>query len=139
MKAFRLIAATMVAACLMTAAAVAADITGSWKWSQQGRNGSQDYTAKFALKDGKLTGSVMVPGFGGGEPMSIDISDASFADGNVAFSLVREFNGNKIVTKFTGKFDGDTIKGSSERPGRGEGAAPMKSDWNASRVSDKKM
>jgi hypothetical protein len=137
MKALRIIAAALVAACVITASAVAADITGSWKWTQQGRNGAQDYTAKFALKDGKLTGSVMVPGFGGGEPTSVDITDASFADGNVAFSLVREFNGNKIVTKFTGKFDGDSIKGSSERPGR-DGGAPMKSDWNASRA-DKKM
>ena len=54
----------MVAACVITASAVAADITGSWKWSQQGRNGAQDYTAKFALKDGKLTGETLtfVPG-----------------------------------------------------------------------------
>lgn len=138
MKAFRIIAAAFVAACVMTASALAADISGNWKWTSQGRNGAQEYTAKLALKDGKLTGSVVVPGFGGGEPSTIEISDASIADGNVTFSVVREFNGNKFATKYTGKLDGDSIKGSSERPGR-DGGAPMKSDWNAARVSDKKM
>lgn len=138
MKALRLIAATVVAACVMTAVAAAADITGNWKWSQQGRNGSQDYTAKFALKDGKLTGTVMMPGFGGGEPMAVEISDGSVKDGDVTFSIVREFNGNKFATKYEGKLDGDTIKGSSERPGR-NGGAPMKSDWSATRATDKKM
>ena len=138
MKALRLFAAALVAACLMTAAANAADITGNWKWSQQGRNGSQDYTAKFALKGGNLTGSVMMPGFGGGEATEVEISDASVKDGTVAFSIVREFNGNKFVIKYEGKLDGDTIKGSTERPGRG-GGDPTKSDWSAMRVMDKKM
>lgn len=138
MKAFRIIAATFVAACVMTAVAAAADITGSWKWTSQGRQGPQEYTAKFALKDGKLTGTVMMPGFGGGEPTAVEISDASVKDGAVTFSVVREFNGNKFATKYEGKLDGDTIKGSSERPGR-DGGAPMKSDWSATRVADKKM
>ncbi|HWA10011.1 MAG TPA: hypothetical protein VG838_11220 [Opitutaceae bacterium] len=134
MKALRIFAATIVAACVMTAVAAAADITGNWKWSQQGRQGSQDYTAKFAMKDGKLTGSVMVPGFGGGEAQSVDISDASVAaDGTVTFSLVREFNGNKFATKYTGKLDGDTITGSTERPGRNGGAATT-SEWKATRA-----
>jgi opacity protein-like surface antigen len=139
MKALRIIAATFVAACLMTAAAAAANIAGNWKWTSQGRNGAQDYTAKFALADGKLTGSVVAPGFGGGEPMTIDISDATFTDGTVTFSVVRDFNGNKFATKYTGKLDGDAIKCSIERPGRGEGAAPTKTDWSATRVTDKKM
>ena len=53
--------------------------------------------------------------------------------GAVAFSVEREFNGNKMVIKYTGKLDGDTIKGSIERPGRNGGDA-TKVDWTATRV-----
>jgi hypothetical protein len=139
MKSLRILAVAFAATCLMTAAAVAADPTGNWKWTQQGRGGSQEITAKLALKDGALTGSITSPGRGGGDPVTTDISDASFKDGMIAFSLVREFNGNKIVTKYSGKLDGDTITGSSERPGRGDGAPPMKTDWVATRVAAMKM
>jgi hypothetical protein len=62
----------------------------------------------------------------------IPISDASFKDGQIAFSVVREFNGNKLETKYLGKLDGDTIKGTSEGPGR-DGQV-TKRDWTATRA-----
>ena len=115
------------AAIVMTTGAFAADIAGNWKWTTQGQNGAQESTAKFELKEGKLTGNVKSPR---GET---DISSASIKDGAVAFNIEREFNGNKMVIKYTGKFDGDTIKGSVERPGRNGGEA-TKTDWTATRV-----
>jgi hypothetical protein len=39
----------------------------------------------------------------------------------------------KFVSKYTGKVEGDTIKGSIERPGR-DGGAATKTDWTATRV-----
>ncbi len=133
MKSLRILAATFVASCLMTAAAFAADPSGSWKWSQAGRQGQQEITAKLVLKDGKLTGSVLQPGRGGGEPMPIDISDASFKGDVVAFSTVRTFGDNKIVTKYEGKLDGDSIKGTIER-GAFNGQEATKSDWAATKA-----
>jgi hypothetical protein len=135
MKSLRFILAALAAVCLIsTAAHAAADPTGTWKWSQPGRGGGSptEITAKLALKDGKLTGAVMLPARGGGDPMSIDITDATFTDGTVTFSTVQEFNGNKRVTKYTGKLDGDTITGTVLRPGRG-GGEPMPADWVAKR------
>jgi len=135
MKSLRLALAAIAAVCMITVAAhaQAADPTGTWKWSQPGRGGNpQEVTAKLALKDGALTGSVTLPARGGGDPISIDISDATFTDGTVAFSTVQEFNGNKRVTKYTGKLDGDTITGTALRPGRG-GAEPTPADWVAKR------
>ena len=38
-----------------------------------------------------------------------------------------------LVTKYAGKLAGDEIKGSIERPGRGEGQPPQKTDWLAKR------
>jgi hypothetical protein len=128
MKSLRILALALVSA----AAAYAADPSGNWKWTTMGRGGNpQEVTAQLALKDGKLTGSVTTT------RGSLDISDASFMDADIAFTTVATFGDNKIAIKYTGKLDGDTIKGSIERPGR-DGGAPTKADWNATRVMEAK-
>lgn len=127
MKSFRLMTAALAAVCLTSILAYAADIAGTWKWSFPGRDGQpREVTLKLELKDGQLTGSMS--GFRGETP----ISDASFKDGQVAFSIVREFNGNKFETKYQGTLDGDTIKGTSE--GTGRDGQVMKRDWTATRA-----
>lgn len=121
-------AAAFLAASALTLSAFAADITGSWKWTTQGRNGPMENTAKFALKDGVLTGTVT------GRMGDAPIGDASFKEGNIHFTVTREFNGNQIVIKYDGKLDGDTITGKVERPGR-EGDSPVILEWKATRVN----
>jgi hypothetical protein len=146
MKSLRLILAVF-AAGLLSAAAFAADPSGTWKFAMQGGRGGggggnggggggrggMEVTFKLALKDGKLTGTYTQPGRQGGAPTDIEISDASFKDDTVTFSVVREFNGNKVTTKFEGKVEGDTIKGTMLAPGRG-GGEPMPREWTASKA-----
>ena len=128
MKSLRLIAEAFAAVCLTTVIAFAADPSGIWKWSVPGRDGQmRDMTLKLELKDGQLTGTMS--GFRGDTP----ITNASIKDDQITFTIVREFNGNKIETKYDGKLDGNTIKGSSEGPGR-DGQV-TKRDWNATRSS----
>ncbi len=67
-------------------------------------------------------------GFRGDTP----ISNASFKDDQIAFSVVREFNGNKFETKYTGKLAGDTITGSTVSTGR-DGETNTR-EWTATRV-----
>jgi hypothetical protein len=120
-------AAAFAAVCLTSILALAADVAGNWKWSVPGRDGqSRDVTLKLELKEGQLTGSLS--GFRGETP----ISGASFKDGQIAFSVVRERNGNKVETKYQGVLDGDTIKGSFEGPDR-DGQV-TKRDWTATRA-----
>ena len=126
MKNLARFAAAFLAASTLTISAYASDLTGSWKWTAQGRNGPMEVSAKLALKDGALTGTVA--GRNGDSP----IGDASFKDGQLAFTVTREFNGNKFVIKYAGKLDGDTITGTIERPGRG-GGDPVKTEWKATR------
>ena len=111
----------------MTAAAFAADPTGVWKWSNQGRDGQTfESTLKLELKDGKLSGTIT------GRMGDTPISDASIKEDAIAFAVEREFNGNKFVMKYAGKLDGDTITGSVETPRRdGE---TRKRDWIAKRA-----
>jgi hypothetical protein len=102
------------------------DPTGTWKWSYTGQNGqSRETTAKLKLDGDKLTGSVA--GRGG----DTDISDATLKGDEVAFTVVREFNGNKMTQKYHGKISGDTIKGKVERQ-RGDGDSQT-SEWEAKR------
>lgn len=129
MKSSRKLLVALVVACFTAVAAFAADPTGNWKWTQEGRNGPQETTAKLALKDGKVTGTVTSP------RGDAEISDGTFKDGAIAFSVVRDFGGNKIVMKYAGKLEGDAIKGTFERPDMtGGGGAATKTDWAATRT-----
>ena len=133
MKSYQKLLAAILAACFITVAAFAADASpaGTWKFTAPGRGGNPgaERTLKLDLKDGKLTGMLM--GTTGGQFQIPDtaISAASYKDGMVAFSVEVEFNGNKNVTKYTGKLEGDMIKGSLERAGRD--GAMQKVDWMA--------
>ena len=127
MKSFRMITAAFAAVCLTSVLAFAGDPTGTWKWTVPGRDGQpRDVTLKLELKDGQLSGNRS--GFRGETPLS----DASFKDDQIAFSVVREFNGNKLETKYQGKLDGDTLKGSSE--GTGRDGQVTKREWTAMRA-----
>jgi hypothetical protein len=122
--------AAVAAVCLVSAAAFAADPSGTWKWSQPGRGGGapRESTLTLAMKDGKLTGKVATPGRDGATTTT-EIANGSIKGDVVSFTVEREFNGNKIVTKYSGKLAGDTITGESEGPGRD--GATQKREWVA--------
>lgn len=149
MKLLRRSVAAFAALCLFAAAAFAADPSGTWKWTQQGRGGRgggggggggggagggtpREVTLTLAMKDGKLTGKVASPGRDG-NVMETEISNASVSGDNIAFNVEREFNGNKFVMKYTGKIQGDTLTGQIESPGR-DGGEAMKREWTAKRA-----
>ena len=131
---FKLLAACF-AACFITLAAFAADASpaGTWKWTFPGRGGGPGFeqTLKLDLKDGALTGTVIGSQTPMGTLPDVAIQDASFAGGVVKFTVTREFNDRKFTSKYEGKLDGDTIKGSIERPNRDGGT--QKTEWTATR------
>ncbi len=129
--------AASVALLISAVTAIAADASpaGTWKFTAAGRGGNPgiERTLTLELKDGQLTGMLKGASMGQFEIPDTAISAASFKDGAVAFNVELDFNGNKFVTKYTGKLDSDTITGSVERPGR-DGGAPVKTDWVAKRA-----
>lgn len=128
MKSLRSLFAAGLAACFLTIAAFAGDPTGTWKWSQPGRDGqTSEVSLKLELKEEKLTGSLT------GRMGETDISDAAFKDDTVTFSVVRERNGSKWVSKYSARLEDDTLKGAIEMPGR-DGGEPTKRDWSAARA-----
>src|SRR5258705_10365395 len=74
-----------------------ADPTGTWKWSFTGQNGqTRETTLKLKLDGEKLTGSVS--GRGG----ETAIAEAKVKGEEISFQVTREFNGNKVTTKYNG-------------------------------------
>lgn len=81
------------------------DPTGTWKWETEMNGMKRTSTLKLKLDGDKLTGAMV-----GRQNMETAIGDATFKDGAVSFTVTREMNGNKNVTKYSGKVDGDSLK-----------------------------
>ncbi|HEV2969456.1 MAG TPA: hypothetical protein VGY55_05645 [Pirellulales bacterium] len=123
----RLLAPMIVLAIVATATAVRAadDPTGTWKFSMKaGNNQTRDVTIKLKLDGDKLTGSIA------GRTNDTPITDGQYKDGDISFSVVRERNGNKFTTKYSGKLSGDGIKGKIESERNGQ---TNTQDWDAKR------
>jgi len=114
----------------------AASATGTWTWTTPGRNGGEERKFTLTLKqDGeKLTGKLSTPGRDGAASET-EIADGSVKGSDVAFSVTREFQGNKRTSKYTGKLTADAITGKVESQGR-DGAAQTR-DWTAKREAKK--
>lgn len=120
-------------ACLLLALGLSAqaadknDPTGTWTWSVPGRDGNtREVTAKLKLDGDKLTGSIS------GRQNDTNIEDGKLSGDQISFKVTREFNGNKIVQKFSGKIAGDSIKGKIESEREGQ---PTSRDWDAKRAA----
>lgn len=103
------------------------DPTGTWKWTAGGKGGkgkAREQIGKFTVKGDKVTGTVS------GGKNEAKIEDGTFKDGKISFTVTREFNGNKLVSKYSGTVKGDTIKGTIERTFNDK---DIKSDWEAKR------
>ena len=123
MKAFILIFAAVALAAFTTFGADT-NADGVWKWSLAGQNG--ETILKLKQEGEKLTGTYTNQ-FGKAE-----ISDGSLKDGNIAFKVEREFNGQPFIVKYSGKLSGDKITGKCEFEINGDTRAL---DWDAKRDS----
>jgi hypothetical protein len=114
-----------------TAEDKAPSATGTWSWTTPGRNGGAERKMTLTLtQDGeKLTGKVSSPGRDGGAARETEIADGSVKGADVAFSVTREFNGNKMTSKYSGKLSADAITGKIESKDRD--GNDQKRDWTA--------
>jgi hypothetical protein len=106
------------------------DPTGTYIWTQAGRNGGPDRTNTLVLKleGDKLTGKLSVPGRRGGPAADVSITDGKLAGAAVSFNVVREFNGNSMTNKYSGTLTEGVIKGKIETERNGQ---TQTHDWEA--------
>jgi hypothetical protein len=104
---------------------------GTWKWTVSGQNNQTfEQTMKLETKEGKPAGVII-----GRNNTETKIDEPSFKDGVLAFSVTRERNGNKLTSKYSGKVEGDTIKGKIESERNGQ---TNSRDWEAKREKAEK-
>ena len=105
------------------------DPSGTYVWTQPGRNGGADRTNTLVLKlDGdKLTGKLSAPGRGGAAT-DTEIADGKLTGADVSFCVVRTFNGNTMTNKYSGTIADGAIKGKIESERNGQ---PQSRDWEA--------
>jgi hypothetical protein len=113
---------------------LAADANGTWTWTTPGRNGGPERKSVLKLKTegDKVTGTIN----GRQNQDDIKISDGKVTGDEVSFTVTREFNGNSITQKYTGKVSGDTIKG--KVVGKNRQGEDQTRDWEAKREKDEK-
>ncbi len=104
-------------------AASAADISGTWKATAEGPNGSMERTFVFKQDGAKLTGKTTSSMMG-----ESVISDGKVTGDDVSFSIKVNFGGEDMNLAYKGKVSGDTIKFTVDAAGN-----PIV--WNATKAS----
>ncbi len=95
----------LVASLCLSAAAMAADVTGKWAAEMPGRQGATQKITMDLKQDGAtVTGAIVTPR--GEQPIT-----GGKVDGDtITFSQHMEMNGNSMDIVYTGKIEGNTIK-----------------------------
>lgn len=119
-----------------SAAPAAVDASGTWSWTTPGRNGGPERTSTLTLAadHGKLSGKISLPGRAG-EVVESPISNGTLDGDKISFDVVREFNGNKYTSRFSGDVRADQITGKISFSRNGE---VQTHDWVAKRLIDQK-
>lgn len=105
----------------------AADATGTWSWETPGRNGNTNkQTLKLKQEGDKLTGTLK-----GTRGSALEIKDGKVQGSEISFKVTRDRNRTTATTTYTGKLEGDTIKGKIESEGRN--GETRSRDWEAKR------
>ncbi len=107
---------------LFAVAALAADITGNWKATAEGPQGSMERTFTFKQDGTKLTGETTSSFMG-----KSTIEDGKVEGDSVTFSITGKFGDNEMKINYKGKISGDEIKFTSEAGGN-------TFDWTAKKV-----
>ncbi|BCS32567.1 hypothetical protein TBR22_A17810 [Luteitalea sp. TBR-22] len=118
------------ALCLAIASVTihAADVTGKWTAQVAGRDGqTREQIFTFKVEGEKLTGTVS--GMPGGS--DAEIRNGSVKGDDVAFSVVRSWQGNEVTMLYKGKVTGNEISFTQTR----EGADTPPRQFTARRVT----
>jgi hypothetical protein len=115
----------LVVTLVFAAAAFGADITGNWKATAEGPQGTMERTFTFKVDGSKVTGETVSSLFGKSE-----ITNGKIDGDSVTFNIVVKFQDNELNLTYKGKISGnDAIKFTVEGAGGGQTI-----EWNAKRV-----
>lgn len=110
-------AAMVALLALLAVPAAAQEMTGAWEIEFEGPPGLLQVPIEFAQEGSDLTGSADMAG-------AAQRVTGTYADGDLAFVIHMDFNGNQFQLAFQGEVDGDAVSGSVTLP-QGSGEAPF--------------
>ncbi len=116
----------LVLLALCALAAFAADISGNWKATAEGPNGSMERTFTFKQEGTKLTGETTSSFMG-----KSTITDGKVEGDTVTFTITGRFGDNEMKLNYKGKINGNEIKFTVENPAGGGNNI----EWLAKKVS----
>ena len=105
--------------------ASAADVTGNWKATADGPNGSMERTFTFKVDGSKLTGETTSSMMG-----KSTITDGKVDGDNVTFTINVKFQDTEMKLNYKGKVTGNEIHFTVDNPGGGQTI-----EWHAKKVS----
>ena len=112
----------LAALALCVFAASAADISGNWKATAEGPNGTMERTFTFRQDGSKVTGKT-VSSFVGESA----ITDGKVEGNTVTFTIDVKFQDQEMKLNYKGQISGDTIKFTVDANGN-------TIEWNAKKV-----
>src|SRR5438105_4747320 len=71
---------------------------GTWKWTVEAGGLKNDNVLKLKPDGDKLTGTLTFRGV-----LEAPVTDGTFKDGQVSFTIMTEFKGQKTTSKYSGK------------------------------------
>jgi hypothetical protein len=89
---------------MFAAAAVAADINGTWKATAEGPNGSMERTFIFKVEGSKVTGETTSTMMG-----KSTIADGKIDGDSVTFTITGKLGDNEMKLNYTGKIKDNEI------------------------------
>lgn len=90
---------------VLAALANAADVTGKWKGSIEGQNGSREITFTLKADGAQLTGTVA-----GLLDRALEIQEGKVQGSAVSFAVMSEWEGNPVKLVYKGELAGDEIR-----------------------------
>lgn len=107
----------------LCASVFAADVDGTWKSEQPGRDGQPRVTTyEFQSNGSELTGKIISQR--GGNPTETPISEGKIEGNTISFTVVRNFGGNEMKQLYKGTIAGDEITFTMEMDFGGMGGPP---------------
>jgi hypothetical protein len=120
-------AVALLVASTIAVTAFAADVSGTWTWTAKSKKGKETQNTLTLKAEGeKLTGELTRGA------RSAEISNGTIKGDQVSFEVTTERNGNAQTTKYEGKVEGDTIKGTQTGSRKGGGVGRSR-EWEAKR------
>jgi len=126
MKLSRILASVTIA-LVSSVAALAADPSGTWKFKAEGPNGrAVDSTLTLKWDNQQLTGTIE------NRAGKAEIRNAKFVNDQVSFTVTRKIRRRSFTTNYSGKLEGDAIKGTIEATNRKKEKVSL--PWEAQRA-----